>query len=199
MARNAATVSDRTDSIDVTDPKSAKALAAAWRGVHEFFGGRVANWDVLPPTEDNPDGEIHAMGFSIKSGLEVTPEQLIADLAGRDRRLEFYPFYAYLTGESPAAFADPQDMTNWMTLYLKGTVEAGTAKTPAYARNAVAQYKTAQGIETRRGPKRKVIRLDALDQVNPKDIPAEQVAALLELASKIASQNPQTTPEATQA
>jgi hypothetical protein len=68
---------------------------------------------------------------------------------------------------------------------MKGTVEAGTSKTPAYARNAIAQYKAEQGIETRRGPKRRVIRLDALDQINVKDIPADQIEALLALAHKV--------------
>jgi len=195
MARSTSTapVISRTDPIDVTDPKSAKALAAAWRGVCEFFGGEVANWVVLPPTEEHPDGVINAIGFSIRGDLDVTPEQLISDLAGRDRRLEFMPFYNYLNGEAPAPYSDPQDMTNWMVLYLKGSVEAGTSKTPAYARNATAQYKTAHGIETRRGPKRRVIRLDALDQINVKDIPADQVEALLALASKVSAAK--TTPE----
>jgi hypothetical protein len=192
MARNSTPVTPRTEAIDVTDPKAAKALAAAWRGVEQFFGGEVTKWEVLPPTEDHPDGVVTAMGFSIKGGLDVTPEQLLADLSGKDRRLEFIPFYNYLNGDKSAPFTNPQDMTNWAVLYMKGTVEAGTSKTPAYARNAIAQYKTEQGIETRRGPKRRVIRLDALDQVNVKDIPADQIEALLALAHKVEASQPTT-------
>ena len=197
MARNSATVT-RTDPVDVMDTKSAKALAAAWRGVHEFFGGEVTNWEVLPGTEENPDGEIHAIGFSIKGDLDVTPEQLLADLSIRDRRLEFLPFYSYLNGETPESFSDPQEMTNWSTQYLKGTVESGTSKQPAYARNAIQQYKAAQGIETRRGPKRRVIRLDAINSLDPKEIPSDQIEALLALAAKV-QHNQETTPEATTA
>lgn len=185
----------RTDAIDVTDPGAAKALAAAWQGIEQFFGGQVAEWRVLPGTDDEPDGVINALGFSIEATHEVSPETLVADLGGRDRRLSFLPFYNYLNGMHSPEFSDPQEMTNWGTLYLKGSVESGTSKVPAYARNAITAYKTAHGIETRRGPRRRVVRLDAINSIDPKEIPADQVDALLALAARISGSGNKTTSE----
>lgn len=175
--------SDRSETLNVTDPKTASALAAAWRGVHEFFGGRVQNWEVNPPTEEHPDGTIAAMGFSVYA--KYSPEKILADISGRDRRLTFQPFASYVAGAEPAPFTDAQDMTNWSVLYLKGSVEEGTSKTPEYARTAIAEYKAAHGLKSRRGPKLKVIRLDNINEIDVNDLPQDQLDAILALAQRI--------------
>lgn len=183
----------RTDAIDVTDPDQARALAAAWDGIYHFFGGRVAEWVMLPPSEDNPIGGLVANGFSVSTDLTVGPEKVLEDIGKRNRRLEMFPNYFWLFGNvTPPEFTNPQDMTNFMVQYLKGSVEEGTAKTPEYVRNAVSAYKAAAGLRTRRGPRRKIIRLDEIgkiDQNQLAEIPEDQLNAFLELAQGIAKRN----------
>jgi hypothetical protein len=180
----------RSDPIDVTEPNQAAALLAAWRGVHEFFGGQVSNWNINPPDEGNPDGSISATGFSVRTDRVPDVNTLLADLSKRDRRVSFLPAYLYVTGMAePAPFEDAQDMTNFMVGFLKGSVEEGTSKTPEYVRNAVAQYKAEKGLATRRGPKRRIIRLDALDELDAnalQNIDPAALQKLLALAAKVA-------------
>jgi len=175
----------RSDSIDVTGT-DARALAAAWRGTYHFVGGRVDNWEIVPPSEDSPVGELIAHGFSVNGGLD--PDRIISDISGRDRRLEFFPFYFTATDPNyvPLDYVNPQDMTNFLVQYLKGSMEEGTAKTPEYWRDGVAKYKAGLGIRTRRGPKRKVIRLDELDTLDASqlaEIEPDALAHFLELAN----------------
>lgn len=181
----------RSASIDVSGP-SARALGAAWRGTYHFVGGRVENWEIVPPTEDNPTGELIAHGFSVNGGLD--PNQIISDITGKDRRLEFFPFYFNVTNPDyvPMDYTNPQDMTNFLVQYLKGSVDEGTAKTPEYWRTGVANYKSGLGIRTRRGPKRKVIRLDELENLDPSQLAEIEPDALdkfLEMAHAIQSRN----------
>lgn len=177
----------RSDTIEVTNLDQAKALAAAWDGIYHFFGGRVDSWELLPPSDDNPNGGIVAHGFSVNNTID--PHQVISDIGKRNRRLEMFPNYFWLFGGiTPPDFTEAQDMTNFMVQYLKGSVEEGTAKTPEYVRNAVSQYKADAGLRTRRGPKRKIIRLDNLSDIDASqlsEIPEDQLAQFLALAQSV--------------
>jgi hypothetical protein len=178
----------RSETVATIVGDAAIALAAAWRGVFHFFGGRVDSWDILPVSDEHPEGGLVANGFTVNGSLN--PDEVIRDISKRNRRLEFFPAYNYLVlGDTPPEYTDPQDMTNFMVQYLKGSVEEGTAKTPEYVRQAVADYKSAHGLRTRRGPKRRIIRLDALDQLDEAtiaNIPQDQMDAFLALATKVA-------------
>jgi hypothetical protein len=176
---------ERTAPIDVTDNKLASALLAAWRGIHHFFKGVVADWDV------SPNGEIIARGFQVAS--EYDPETILRDISGRERRVEFGQAYRIVAnGDTPEPYTEPQDMTNFMVNFLKGSVEDGTAKTPEYVRTAVARYKADNGLKTRRGRKRTILRLDNLSEidettlrgVNPADL-----QKLITLATQAAERN----------
>lgn len=186
----------RSAEIEVTDLAQSRGIAAAWRGIYHFFGGRVQSWEFVPPTDENPDGGLIAHGFSVLSSLD--PNQIVSDIGNRDRRLEMFPFYFYANGTAtPPDFLTSQDMTNFMVQYLKGAVEEGTAKTPEYVRKAVADYKAANGLRTRRGPKRKIIRLDnlaELDATQLSEIDPAQLQDFLKLAQSIVSKTPATTP-----
>lgn len=179
----------RSESIDVAG-LDARALAAAWRGVYHFLGGRVDNWEVITPNEDNPDGGLVAHGFTVDADLD--PNKVIADIGNKERRLEFFPFYSYLNGAEPPHFDKPQDMTNFMIQYLKGSVEEGTSKTPEYVRTKVAAYKAAHNMRTRRGPKRKIIRLDELANIDASQLSSidpDELAAFLALAQSVQAAN----------
>lgn len=176
------TFPERSESINL-NPEQSKAALAAWRGLYHFFGARVDNWAVME------DG-IVAEGFSVEG--QYDPEKLVADISHRSRRVEIFPAIKYLNGESPEPFTDSQDMTNFMVSFYKGSVEEGTSKSPSYVRKAVATYKAEHGLKTRRGPRKKVIRLDNLTDVNAellKDIDVTQLEALKEILSQAISQH----------
>lgn len=202
MAKKNETSSDaRTEKIDVNDPAQARALAAAWRGVKWFLGGNVDRWEITKPDPDSSDDEVRefgqlvAHGFSIAEKHGVEPSQILSDIGKRDRRLEFLPTYRIVVeGKDPEPFVEPQDMTNFMVLFLKGSVQDGTSKTPEYVRKAVADYKSAHGLATRRGPKRKIIRLDNLDELDEatvRNIPRNQLDKFVALAERIAKEVPE--------
>lgn len=168
MATKNTATANRTDPIDV-DGNRALALLGAWQGVYHFFDGRVEKWDYIAPTEDNPDGGVIAHGFTIDS-TKANPEDLLSDISNRDRRVNIFPAYAYMQGETPAPFTTPQQMTNFMVSNLKGSVEESTAKTPAYVRTAVQNYKASNGLKTRRGRRKTVIKLDLVDGISPQEL-----------------------------
>jgi hypothetical protein len=210
-------MTERSKVIDVLNPYSGIALAAAWRGVNQFFGGEVERWQIIPPEgveeyvnelalpskdreknrqkilDEFSDGIVVAYGFSVDSDYD--PERILSDLGGRSRRLPFFPFNWYVNHDrEPEPYTDPQDMTNFVVLYMRGAVEAGTtSKAPDYAREAIQRYKAEAGIKTRRGPRRKIIRLDELDKISAGDIDPEQLRALVALAQKMGATASDTT------
>jgi hypothetical protein len=156
----------------ILTPEQSKSVLAAWKGIYHFFGGRVQNWAVTP------EGVI-AEGFTVKDGYD--PEQIITDISKRDRRVELFPAILWINGNPPDDFANSQEMTNFMVQYFRGSVEEGTAKAPAYVRSAVAGYKGTLGVKTRRGPKRKVFRLDNLSELDEtvlKDVNSDELERL---------------------
>lgn len=165
------------------DPEQSKAALAAWRGLYHFFGARVSDWVIA-------DDGVIAEGFTVNG--QYDPTRLLNDISRRNRRVELFPAIKYLNGEEPEPFTDSQDMTNFMVSYFKGSVEENTSKSPEYVRSAVKAYKVEHNLKTRRGPRKKVIRLDSITPENVeevlKDVPSEQLEQLLSLIQgKVAS------------
>lgn len=195
MAKSSRNEVARTEPIDVTDLRRALALLAAWRGAYHFFGARVENWEVTSPTSENPDGGLVIHGLTMNGDLNSN--QVLDDLSRRERRVDFLPAYqTIVNGVEPQDFTDPQDITNFsVSMMIKGSGEDGTTKTPEYVRNSISNYKAAHGLATRRGPRRKIIRLDNLDELDEatiSQIDPEQLAAFLAKAQNVAASQTQT-------
>jgi hypothetical protein len=161
------------------NPEQSNSILAAWQGVYNLFGGR-ADWKIT-------DDGIIAENFSVNP--EFDAETIIKDLSGHNRRVALYPTVLYLNGTAPANFANPQEVTNFMVQYFRGSVEEGTSKAPEYVRKAAADYKVAAGIAVKRGPKpKRVIHLDnlsELDEAQLRDVSTEELDKLQDLIRSI--------------
>lgn len=173
MARTATPT--RSENISVGG-SGANALMAAWQGIYHLFGGTVESWTI---TEDG----LAAEGFSV--ALPYNPEQIVSDISHRDRQVPFFPSYNYFNGEEPAPFTDKAQVTQWLTQFMRGSVEEGTARAPAYARDAATSYKVANSLARKKGRPRKIIRLDNLDEVTPDMLEKLTPDALANLANII--------------
>lgn len=172
---------ERSDPIDVGPDKGGNLLAA-WRGIFHLLGGR-GKFDLVP-------GEgIVVKGFSTFSKY-AQPSTVLADVSGRDRRVDLIDSLPILQGNDPPAFTEPLDMTKWMQQYFRKPGEDG--KSPQYIKDAIAAYKAANGFPGRRGRPKKIIRIDQLGkldvatlaQVNP-----EELDALEALINKVRAGN----------
>ena len=171
----------RTEPIDIADTEEtapASALLAAWQGIYWLFGGRVDSWEVTP-------AGVIAHGFSVEGSY--LPEKIIEDISHKARRVDFVSGYNAVLGNEPPKFNDSQEMTTYMVQNFKGSVEDGTSRTPAYVRNAASDYKAANGLKKRRGPSRKILRLDALDETTLQGISPELLDQLKTLVNQAAS------------
>jgi hypothetical protein len=150
-------------------PEESNNLLAAYRGLNEFLGCNVGDWEINWDKE-----EVTAKGVSFNEGIDA--DQVIRDISLFPRKIDFFNGLRTVIGRVPQVpFSNSQEMTNFMVLYFKGAVEEGSFKAPLYLRNAVQEYKRTHGLELKRGPKpRRVIRLD---EIAPEDI-AEIQAAL---------------------
>lgn len=178
-------VPDRSNSIDVTDPKQASALLAMWRGVYWFYNGR-ADWNI------DENGNVSAMNFTTRADFD--PAAILNDVAGKARRLEFGPAYLIVNGQVPPEFTDPQDITNFQVNYAKGSSEDGTTKNPPYLRTGIDQYKSEHGLQTRRGRKKKILRLDnlatELDEETLRAVKPEDLDKLIAFAEAARNRTP---------
>lgn len=177
MGKKAETVETPTRSEAINlDATAGRAILAAWQGVYHLFGGRVNEWVI-----DSENNGVVANGFSVDNAYD--PNQIVNDIATRERRLDLITTYGWLNGQAPANFTDSAEMTAFMVQFFKGSVEEGSAKSPKYVKDAVAAYKAANSLTKKRGPKKRVniIRLDNLSEVDEaalKDIDEGQLAAL---------------------
>lgn len=166
--RNSATATveapARTEPITL-NPEDSRNVLAAWRPLHELLGARVESWDISADQE-----QIIANGLTFPANLGETPEKIVKDISGKDRRVALFPAYNYLQGKAPEAYSDSAAITLDMVQYWKGAVQEGTARAPEYLRNAAANYKKQHNFENKRGAKPRVIRLDKLDELNPEQI-----------------------------
>lgn len=158
------------------------AILAAWRGLYHLFGARVDSFTVT-------DEGVFVNGFSVDPKYDA--QTIVRDIGGtknRNRRLELIPLYDYVMGKEPAHFNDAGEMTAWLVANFKGSVDESSTKSPAYARGAIAEYKKGHNLYKARGPKRKVIRLDNLKELDESmllSIDLEDLKAFRELLTTI--------------
>ena len=163
MAKATSTVVD-TDTSELVEgtpvtsygPDKGSAILDAWQGMYHLFGARGT--------------------FSVTSegvfvdNLSINPEydlnQIVEDISKHTRRLDLIPTLFWVRGQEPDDFADVAAITTFMVQYFRGSVEDGTSKTPVYLKDAVANYKSTRNLLKKRGPRRKVFRLDSLDDID---------------------------------
>ena len=179
MAKTNATtsVAERTHTEPLNyDPDRGNAILAAWRGLYWLFGARAESFSVTP------EG-VFVNGLTVWG--DYNPEQIVADISKKDRRLELVPTYFYVMGVAPEPFANSQEVTQFMVQYFRGSVEDNSSKSPAYLRKAAAEFKAIVGLKAKRGPKRKIIRLDNLDAIDADTLKGVDSAELDKLMAVI--------------
>lgn len=147
----------RSEAITVTTENSAgNAVLAAWQGIYHLFGGRGS-------FEITTDGVI-VHDFSVDA--RYNPEQIVLDISHRNRRLDLIPTYLWVQGQEPEIFTDAKEMTQFMVQYFRGAVEEGSSRAPKYVRDAVANFKTYNNLAKKRGPRKKIFRVDNLSELD---------------------------------
>lgn len=177
----------RSASINLDESQGRSALAA-WRMLHHLYGAQVEKWI---PT----DNGIEAQGFSVFEGLD--PNVIIKDISSRVRRLDYLTVNAWVNGQAPKHYADAGEITADTVQFYKGAVEEGSAKAPPYVKGAVQNYKAANALAKKRGPKAKTIRLDRLDDLDESilsNMEAEDIAILQAALNRVASTKAPTAP-----
>lgn len=153
---------ERTDAMTLGPNDGGNAVFAAWRGAVNLFGAQVERFDYVP-------GEgVVAVGLTFNGGTPA--ETLIADLSRRgdkviNRRLDFTELYPYFNGETPEPYLTSDEMTQWMVQFLKGSGDGDGSRSPQYAKDAIASYKAQHNIAAPRGRRRKLIRLDKINDI----------------------------------
>jgi hypothetical protein len=154
-------------------PDKGSAILAAWKGLYHLFGAR----GTFSVTNDG------VLVNDLTCDPAYNLDQIVEDISKHSRRLELVPTYFWVQGNAPDDFADVAEITAFMVQYFRGSVEDGTAKTPSYLKDAVASYKATRNLLKKRGPRRKVFRLDSLDDIDEtmlKGISPESLAKLRE-------------------
>jgi len=170
------TAPERSESITVsTEDGRGNALLAAWQGVYNLFGGQ-ANFVVTS------EGVI-AENFSVLAPYD--PNQIVEDISHRNRRLDFLDVYPWVQGQAPEPYTDAKQITAWAVQFLRGAVEENSSRTPKYVRDATASYKMDQGFAKRRGPRKKIFRVDNLSEINPETLSGIDPVELAKLKSAI--------------
>lgn len=148
------------------------AIFAAWRGLYHLFGARMERFDITPE------------GIVIV-GLTVAPEYdvntVVDSIVKRGEktvnpRLDFLELYPQAMGEIPAPFVNAKQLTAWLVKYMKGG-----SRSPKFAKDAIAIYKTANGFAVHRGRPRKVVRIadiGNLDEAALAEVSEEERAKL---------------------
>lgn len=183
MAKTVSTSADAPDTTDLVEGVTAKfygpdkgtAILAAWQGLYHLFGARGS-------FRVTPDG-------IFVDNLTVDPkynaDEIVEDISKHNRRLELIPAYFWANGEVPEDFTDVAKITAFMVQYFRGSVEENSAKTPTYLKDAVADYKATRSLLKKRGPKRKVFRLDSLEDIDEETLAGINPEALARLRETI--------------
>jgi hypothetical protein len=167
------TTSDLVDGTPVKfyGPDKGTAVLAAWQGLYHLFGARAT----FRVTKD---------GIFVDS-MTVDPkydaDTIVDDISKHNRRLELIPAYFWAQGDEPDEFDDVSDITAFMVQYFRGSVEENSSKTPGYLKDAVADYKATRNMLKKRGPKRKVFRLDSLEDIDEQTLAGINPEALARL------------------
>jgi len=148
------------------------ALAAAWQGIHNLFGGRYEKIELTPE------------GFTF-TGVTVDPlynfETIFNDIYRRgdktvNPKLTLRDIYPLLSGETVAPFTNAEQITAWMVRHMKGG-----SRSPKYAKDANQLYKEANGFAVPRGRPRKIFHIKdiaSLDVAQLQDVSPEEVEKL---------------------
>lgn len=163
----------RTESLNY-GPDKGGAILAAWRGLYWLFGARVDAFHVTP------EG-ILVEGLTMAG--DYNPSTIVEDISKKNRRLELVPTYFYVNGTPPEPFDISQEITQFMVQFFRGSVEENSSRAPQYLRKAAAEFKTSVGLKSKRGPKRKVIRVDQLENVDMevlKQVPLDELEKFME-------------------
>ena len=182
MAKSTSPVADTlaTDLVEGTPvkfygPDKGSAILAAWQGLYHLFGAR-ASFRVTP------EG---VFVDSLTCNPQYDVDTIVEDISKHNRRLELIPTLFWVQGEAPADFADVAAITALMVQYWRGSVEDNTSKTPAYLKDAVADYKANRNLLKKRGPKRKIFRLDSLDDIDETTLKGINPEALSRLRAAV--------------
>jgi hypothetical protein len=151
------------------------AVLAAWQGIYHLFGGR-GNFEITP------DGVI-VNDFSVDGKYD--PEQIAKDISHRNRRLDLVPTYLWVQGMEPEPFADAKEMTQFMVQYFRGSVEEGSSRSPKYVRDAVATFKASHNLAKKRGPRKKIFRVDNLSEIDENTLVGVNASELSKLRDAI--------------
>jgi hypothetical protein len=156
-------------------PDKGSAVLAAWQGLYHLFGAR-ATFRVTP------DG---VFVDNLTCDPKYDMDQIVEDISKHNRRLELVPLIFWVQGQAPDDFADVAAITALMVQYWRGSVEDNSSKTPGYLKDAVADYKATRNLLKKRGPKRKVFRLDSLDDIDESTLKGISPEALSRLRETI--------------
>lgn len=166
----------RSQTITVTTEDGAgNAVLAAWQGIYHLFGGR-ANFEITP------DGVI-VSDFSVDGKYD--PEQIVRDISHRNRRLDLIPTYRWVQGEAPEAFTDAKEMTQFMVQYFRSAVEEGSSRSPRYVRDAVQTFKANHNLAKKRGPRKKIFRVDNLSELDASALVGVNASELAKLKEAV--------------
>jgi hypothetical protein len=186
----------RSKAIDVEstpDNRAGNAVLAAWRGIYQLFGGR-AKFRITP------EG-VQVSDFSVLEPYD--PEQIVKDIGHKNRRLDLYPLYGYITGEiEPEDFTDPKEITQYTVQFWRDSVDEGSARSPKYVRDATSNWKSEHNMAKKRGPRKKIFRLDeieSLDEAALGNVDPKSLEALKEMLERVvANQNSNNHSESTE-
>jgi hypothetical protein len=171
----------RTQPITVgVENGAGNAVLAAWQGIYHLFGGR-ANFEITT------DGVI-VNDFTVDAKYDA--EQIVQDISHRNRRLDLIPTYLWVQGEEPEPFADAKEMTQFMVQYFRGSVEEGSSRAPKYVRDAVQNFKSNNNLAKKRGPRKKIFRVDNLSELDASalvGVNASELARLKEAVERALS------------
>src|SRR5260221_6587802 len=138
----AAPAQSRSNSINL-DASQGRSALAAWKMIVHLFGAQVEKWG-----DPTPEG-IEAFGFTVYG--DNNPETVLKDISSRNRRLDLLTTYGWLQGQAPEHYTDAAEITADTVQFYKGSVDEGSAKSPAYVKIAVAAYKAANHLAKKRG------------------------------------------------
>ncbi len=154
-------------------PDKGNAILAAWQGLYWLFGARAEGFRVTP------EG-VYVDGLTMWS--DYSPTDIVEDISRRNRRLDLIETYPIVQGENPPPFATSQDVTLYMVQFWKGSQGDNSSRSPQYLRKASAEFKQTVGLKAKRGPRRKIFRVDALNEIDPtafKDVEISEIDAFI--------------------
>lgn len=137
-------------------------LMAAWPFLYEVLGARVERWDF------DEHGHLVAVNMTVPEGKGYTTDDIVAHVSFRDRRVELYPAITFLQGEAPKPYSDTEkgslNLTKDMQQYLRDPKDG--AKSPEWAKDAIAEYKKSHSFPPKKGRPKMVYRVEELSKID---------------------------------